>query len=97
MVKKKVVIAQLDILNSYKGHDPEVITINDDDPARRAKLAQKVTALIRDGFLVALADGQKIKGYDPKTNEWLVGAHKSLLRVHAKDKSATAVGPSAGG
>ena len=99
----KGVLVQLDILSSLAGHEKGKITI-DDDPAKRRQLAEKVTGLIKDGFSVFLATGERVRGYDPESNDWLVAsstranAKKGLLeRVAAIGRPATAVAPIAGG
>lgn len=92
-------LVQLDILSTTRGHDKQVITIEDDDPSKRAALAAKVTELIRDGFSVLLSDGARVRGYDAETNEWLIAAQKKSpdKRVKAEGQTATAVAPTAGG
>ena len=100
---KKQTFAQLDILSTLKGHDKEKITIKDDNPKKRQALAEKVTALIRDGFSVFLGDGTRVRGYDAEANEWLVASERKKQRkglwsrVKALGKTATAVAPTAGG
>jgi hypothetical protein len=93
-------IAQLDILSASKGHDKEVIQIKDDDPEKRKKLSQRILALVKDGFQVFLADGSRVKGYDPESNEWLVAPgpkSKEMRRTPAENQVATAVAPASGG
>ncbi len=99
MANRKALV-QLDILSTTKGHDKQVITIEDDDPLKRAALAAKMTELITDGFTVLLSDGAKVRGYDAKTNEWLVAASQKKdadKRVTAGGQTATAIAPTAGG
>jgi hypothetical protein len=98
---KKRAVVELHILNTVRGHKKEVVTIEDDNPENRAKLAEKITALIKDGFVIKLSDGTAVKGYDPASNEWLVpaaGKKKGLWdRVKGVGASANAVAPVAGG
>lgn len=100
MVKKRAVV-ELHILNTMRGHKKEVITIEDDNSENRTKLAEKITALIKDGFAIRLSDGTAVKGYDPESNEWLVpagGKKKGVWdRMKAIGVSATALAPVAGG
>lgn len=96
---KQTPIVVLDILCAHKGHDKEKISIEDDSPGKRAKLAEHVANLLKDGFQVLLADGRKISGYDATANEWVIKGDKkqSDTRVPAKGKPATAVAPVTGG
>jgi hypothetical protein len=105
MVKAtKQALVQLDILSVLKGHDKERLYIEDDDPKKRKQIAAKITALIKDGFQVLLADGTKVVGYDADTNEWLVpsGGRKNSKkkiwdRVSALGQPANAIAPVTGG
>lgn len=96
----ETVIAQLDILSSLAGHEKGKITI-DDDPSKRKLLAEKVTSMIKDGFAVFLSSGERVRGYDPESNDWLVASSdrqkKEPARIPAVGKPATAVAPIAGG
>lgn len=100
----KQALVQLDILSVFKGHEKERLYIEDDDPAKRKQLAEKITGLIRDGFQVLLGDGTKVTGYDADTNEWLVpsGSRKNAKkkiwdRVSALGQPANAIAPVTGG
>jgi hypothetical protein len=98
-------VAQLDILSTHMGHEKETITINDDDPKRRKLLAKRIDSLIKDGFIILLSDGRSVRGYDAKTNDWLVlstdrkEAKKGVTVPANAEKSgpANAVAPVAGG
>ena len=96
----KTIIAQLDILSSLAGHEKGKITI-DDDPSKRTLLAEKVAGLIRDGFAVFLSSGERVRGYDAASNDWLVASsdrqQKEPARMPAVNRPATAVAPIAGG
>ena len=105
-MKTKVlaVLVQLDVLSTLKGHDKEAIVIKDDNPKKRKALADKIVALIKDGYSILLADGRRVRGYDAEANEWLVvssdrrKAKRGIWnRLSAIGKSATAVAPAAGG
>lgn len=97
MAKQALVV--LDIPCAHKGHDKQKITIDDDSPQKRAKLAEHVANLLRDGFQVLLSDGRKVTSYDPATNEWVIASAKKAPpeKVPAKGKPATAVAPVTGG
>jgi hypothetical protein len=90
-------LAQIDILSAHKGHDKKSITIEEDSPKKRAKLAEHVVKLLKDGFLVCLADGRKVTGYDAPTNSWIIIAEKKEAKVPAQGNKANAVAPVAGG
>jgi hypothetical protein len=98
-------VVQLHILSTHMGHEKETITINDDDPERRKLLAKRIDTLIKDGFSILLSDGRSVRGYDAKTNDWLVlsanrkEAKKGItVRANAeKSGPANAVAPVAGG
>lgn len=101
---KRSVLAQLDVLNTLKGHDKEKISIEDNDPRKRKALAKKIVDLIRDGFAVILADGQRVRGYDADANEWLVASSDRAKskknvwdRISAIGKPANAIAPRTGG
>ena len=85
-MSKKSVVAELHILNSLKGHAKETITIKDDNPKKRAKLAEKITELIKDGYAIMLPDGRQIKGYDAEANEWLVPAEGKKKKQNLWDR-----------
>jgi len=98
---KNRAVTELHILSTMRGHKKEVITVEDDNPEKRAQLAEKILALIKDGFAIKLSDGSAIKGYDPASNEWLIpaaGKKKGVWdRVKALGTSANVVAPVAGG
>jgi hypothetical protein len=96
---------ELHILNTHRGHKraKESITIESSVNDRKT-LANKVKALLRDGYTI-MADGRRIVGYDPKTNEWITKAvrkptekkKKKMERIPAKGTTANAVAPISGG
>jgi hypothetical protein len=97
------VLVQLDILSSLAGHEKGKITV-DDDPSKRKQLAEKVTGMIKDGFAVFLSSGERVRGYDPESNDWLVASSTRAVaktgildRIAAVGRPATAVAPIAGG
>ncbi len=97
------VLVQLDVLSTLAGHEKGKIII-DDDPAKRKFLAEKVTSLIRDGFSVLLNSGERVRGYDADTNDWLVASTDHLKakkgffeRISALGRPANAIAPITGG
>lgn len=96
----------LDCMSVFKGHT-NVITINDDDPTERPKLAEHVSKMLKDGFsiVVKTADGEShnVSGYDATTNEWIVkpknktAKPSTLKRVAAAASKAMGIAPRAGG
>lgn len=91
------VVVQLDVLSVVAGHASDIITISNDSPERRQTLSNSVLAMIKDGFVVMLNDGRKVLGYDPVTNEWVLGPKTSSARVDASAEPATVIAPLAGG
>jgi hypothetical protein len=83
--------------------------IEDVNPKERAKLAETIMNLLKEGHALFLIQGEetrRIKGYDQESNEWLVLAepHESKIAKRGKaripiDRSSrvTAVAPIAGG
>ena len=99
---------ELHFPNTFLGHDK--VVIEDDDPKKRADLAEKVIDLIRKGHAVFLQkdDGStpRIRGYDAVDNTWLVDdtnaskkgrKGRATKKVSAKDTTATVVPAQAGG
>jgi hypothetical protein len=68
----------LEILSTFRGHKIGIFVEDTDDLAERAKLAEKVNLMIKDGYDVFLVDKDRItfriKEYDAKENEWVVYA-----------------------
>jgi len=98
MKKKPEVLAQLDVMSNRHGHKPTVLTVVD-DPARRAELAVDVNSMIKKSFVICLDDGQKVVGYDDKSNSWLIAedGNKKPKKVSAQGQKATATPMIAGG
>ncbi len=92
---------ELEIPSAVQGH--ATITIEETNPAERAKLAEQVTKMIREGHLVfvRLPDGEtrRVQGYDPQMNTWIL--HRSVDpksgSFPAADTTASVVAQSAGG
>lgn len=95
---KAKALVQLDVLGARYGHKSETISVDDDNPERRAELAEHVNKLIMSGFAVMLADGTKVLGYDPDTNSWVAKVDsKKTKKVTAQGNPATATPLPAGG
>ncbi len=90
---------ELHTLTSTKGHAR--IVIEDKDPAKRAKLAERITEIIRLGhsvFVETDAGTFHISGYDKDKNEWIVRKSRGRAKkIAASGTKATAVPPRAGG
>lgn len=65
----------LDVLSTFKGHKPIYVEDPDND-AERAKLAEQVQRMMKEGFDLFLIDQdritRRIKEYDAAANEWIL-------------------------
>ena len=65
----------LDVLSTFKGHKPIYVEDPDND-AERAKLAEQVQRMMKEGFDLFLIDQdritRRIKDYDATANEWIL-------------------------
>ena len=91
---------RMDYLSTLTGDTS--ITIDDNDPDKRAELAKHVTELLQKGYAVFVQDGDstfKVKGYDAEENAWILVKRKGKKKetVKAAGTVATTVPPRAGG
>ena len=91
---------RMDYLSTITGDTS--ITIDDNDPEKRAELATHVTELLQKGYAVFVQDGDstfKVKGYDAEENAWILIKRKGKPKetVKAEGTVATTVPPRAGG
>lgn len=91
---------RMDYLSTLTGDTS--ITIDDNDPDKRAELAKHVEELIREGYAVFVQDGDstfKVMGYDAEENAWILVKRKGKQKetVKAAGTVATTVPPRAGG
>lgn len=94
----------LECLNAQEGH-ATVITIEDNDPEKRAELAAHVTEMLKKGYAIMVTkDGGTfpVAGYDKDTNEWVLKntAKKKagpFQRMAAAATQAMGIPPRAGG
>ena len=71
---------EIDYLHTHKGHAK--VIIDDDDPAKRADLAQTIIGLLKNGHAVFVEqEGETfaIRGYDAVDNTWIVRSSTDSL------------------
>ncbi len=91
---------RMDYLSTLTGDTS--ITIDDNDPDKRAELAKHVVELIKQGYAIFVKDGDstfKVRGYDAEKNAWIFVKNKGKKKETTKAAGTVAitVPPRAGG
>lgn len=80
----------LEVLSTFRGHK-SIFVEDTTDTVERTRLAEKVAAMIKDGYTVFLIAEDKvtlrIKEYDAKTNEWVVYSTKVKTPQASKEQA----------
>ncbi len=90
---------RVDILNKKAGD--VTIEFGGDDPQKLENARKAITDMLRRGYFITVRVGdedRKVTEFDPATDTYtIMGVPDEQSKVNAKEHTATAIAPSAGG